>query len=103
MATSENTSPLPADWALPEAIRVRFGREAGPQRSILEDGNLLIVLHQLPGPDQMERVPAFFWRNESGVWQSSPGGPGLAGLENLLLSYKSRVLELERGNLVEKT
>ena len=44
-------SPLPKSWEIPDAIRNRLGREAGPQRAMLEEGHLLVIAHRMPGPD----------------------------------------------------
>ncbi|MEN9678301.1 MAG: hypothetical protein RIS76_4197 [Verrucomicrobiota bacterium] len=42
-------SVLPKLWTtIPEAIRNRLGREAGPQRAMLEEDHLLLILHQIP-------------------------------------------------------
>ena len=93
---SPESSLLPSEWDLPTSIRGRIGREAGPQRAISEEGHLLLILHQLPAPDQTERVPSFFWRNRLGAWKSHPATGGVSVLEQLFLSYKTRLLELER-------
>jgi len=87
-------SPLPKLWAIPESIRSRLGREAGPQRAIFEEEQLLLVLHQPPLPDQHERIPAFFWRNAEGEWKGTESG-GLSALQNLLETYEKKILDLE--------
>jgi hypothetical protein len=51
--------PLPKTWEVPDAIRQRLGHEAGPQRSMLEEGHLLIIVHHIPTPEQIDRKPAF--------------------------------------------
>lgn len=61
-------SLLPKLWTtIPEAIRNRVGREPGMQRAILEEQHLLIILHQIPGPDDASRKPALFWRQPDGA------------------------------------
>lgn len=82
-------------WPIPEAIRARLGREAGPQRSIFEEDNLLIILHQPPLPDQHARTPAFFWRSQTGEWRCTEGRGGLTALHDLLQTYEKKILELE--------
>jgi len=91
------SSILPKLWTLPEAIRNRLGREAGPQRAMLEEEHLLIILHQIPAPDEHSRRPALFWRSPSAEWRSSLGGAGAAGLQELLKSYDDRLVELEEA------
>lgn len=89
-------SPLPKTWELPASIRIRLGREAGPQRAISEEEHLLLILHQLPLPDQRDRIPAFFWRNPAGDWRSTESrgtGPGAA--QDLLAGYEKKLMELE--------
>lgn len=65
---------LPGHWKLPKSLRDRLGREAGPQRMMLEEGHLLIVLHQLPKPGDQTRQGVYFWRNLEGGWSASTGG-----------------------------
>ena len=64
-------SPLPKSWEIPDAIRNRLGREAGPQRAMLEEGHLLVIAHRMPGPDERVRVPVFFHRSPQGAWRGS--------------------------------
>lgn len=92
-----DSSILPKLWNVPEAIRNRLGREAGPQRAMLEEDHLLIILHQIPGPDEHSRRAALFWRSPSAEWRSSLGGAGVAGLQELLKSYDDRLVELEEA------
>ncbi len=93
----DESSPLPPEWEIPQAIRERVGSEAGPQRPIFEEGHLLLILHELPLPDMVERVPAFFWRTPAGDWKTcrrlSPGGQ----LTEFLATFEKRLLELEHS------
>lgn len=88
-------SILPKLWALPESIRNRLGREPGPQRAMFEDGHLLIILHQLPAPDEHQRKAALFWRSPEGEWKTNLQGNGLAGLNDHLRSFDRELTELE--------
>ncbi len=88
---------LPKVWNIPEVIRARTGREAGTQRSIFEDGHLLVVLHEMPAPDETRRKPALFWREPVGEWQSNLGGRGLATLQKFMLAYESRLGQIEEA------
>jgi hypothetical protein len=91
------SSPIPSTWSLPEAIRKRFGRSVGTQRCMVAEGHLLLVLHQMPKPDETERKGAFFWRNPEGAWQShgvEHKGPN--ALPIFLRNYRMRLTELEQ-------
>jgi CorA-like Mg2+ transporter protein len=95
---------IPNLWAtLPEAIRNRVGREAGPQRAMFEAGHLLIILHKMPGPHDVARRPALFWRQPDGTWQASvENGSGFA-LQNHLTAYASRLDELDKAEHAAQT
>ena len=71
---------LPKLWNVPEAISSRLGREPGPQRAMFEAGHLLIILHQIPQPDEHQRRAALFWRNAEGEWKTNLKGNGLTAL-----------------------
>lgn len=92
------TSILPKLWTtIPDSIRNRLGRDAGPQRAMLEEGHLLIILHQIPEPDQHARKAALFWRQPEGEWRSNVSGVSLTGLQELLQSYDQRLDRLEEA------
>ena len=79
---------IPPTWSIPDAIRLRLGQNTyGRQRTIFEDGHLLLVLHKPPGPDDRAREGLLFWRNPSGDWQFNRGGPGTGGLKRHVQSY----------------
>jgi len=88
---------LPKIWIVPEAISSRLGREPGPQRAMMEDGHLLIILHQLPEPDRHQRKAALFWRNPEGEWKSNLKGVGLNALADHLRSFDDKLAELEQA------
>jgi len=89
-------SVLPKLWTtIPEAIRNRLGREAGPQRAMLEEDHLLLILHQIPVPDEHTRKAALFWRQPGGEWRSNLGGAALVALQDLLKAYDERLSKLE--------
>lgn len=91
------TSLLPKLWAVPDSIRNRLGREPGPQRAMFEDGHLLLILHQLPGPDEHQRKAALFWRNPEGEWKTNLQGTGIGALNDHMRSYDSKLTELEEA------
>ena len=86
---------LPKLWTLPEAIRNRLGRDAGPQRAMFEEDHLLLILHQIPEPDEHTRKAALFWRSPAGEWRSNLGGAGLNPLLERLKAYDERLTQLE--------
>lgn len=89
-------SPLPKSWDIPEAIRNRLGRGAGPQRSMLEEGHLLVIVHRMPGPDERERVPVFFHRSPEGNWRGSESkAQGPTAMTEFLTAYENRIHQLE--------
>lgn len=71
---------LPSNWAIPDRIRARLGVQAGRQRAMLHEGHLLLVLHDVPKPDQLARGASFFWRAPDGTWKgagaAAKGGVG---------------------------
>ena len=96
LTQSPTPSPLPKSWDLPDAIRNRLGREAGPQRSMFEEGHLLVIAHRMPGPDERERFPVFFHRSADGRWQGSCSkANGPLALQEYLTEYENRIHELE--------
>ena len=95
---------IPKLWTtIPEAIRNRVGREPGPQRAMLEEEHLLIILHQIPGPDDASRRPALFWRQPDGTWKSSPDGGGSLALQNHLNAFAARLDELDKAEHIAQT
>ena len=87
----------PSNWKLPEAISKRLGQNTyGRQRTIVEEGQLLIVLHKPPGPDQAHRDGVLFWRNGEGIWHCSTGGAGMGALKNHVQAYAELEAKLTR-------
>jgi len=86
---------LPKLWVLPDAIRQRLGREPGPQRSMFEEGHLLIILHELPEPGVRGRKAVLFWRKPDGEWLTNQAGNGLTGLSSHLKAFDDKLAELD--------
>lgn len=85
---SGGTMIVPPTWTLPENLRLRLGQSTyGRQRAIVEDGHLLLILHKAPGPNDRGREGLLYWRNPSGEWQFSRGGPGPGAIKRHVLSY----------------
>jgi len=93
--SSTGSFPLPPAWQIPASIRNRIGREAGPQRAMLEDGHLLLILHEPPEPQAVERTPAFFWRKPTGEWQARRNVMPSGTLVDFLKDYEKRLLAAE--------
>ena len=73
---------IPPHWSLPDSIRSRLGQNTyGRQRAIVEDGQVLLVLHLPPGPDDEQRQGILFWRTASGEWLASKGSGSVAALK----------------------
>jgi len=87
---------LPATWAVPDAIRARFGKEAGRQRAMVHDGHLVLVTHVVPITGDVVRKAALFWRNPEGAWRAGGEAKGnVSALADLVESYRTRILQLE--------
>jgi len=72
----QTKSLLPSVWDVPQVFRERLGSKAGRQRAMAADGHLLLVLHQPPEPDEVERHGRFIWRQPDGTWTSNDLGSG---------------------------
>ncbi len=69
------SNPIPHNWDVPQVFRDRFGARAGRQRVMHADGQLLIILHDLPDPKEPDvRTARLFWRKADGTWKSSGSG-----------------------------
>ena len=76
-ASPKTNSLLPTIWTVPKNFRKRLGNKVGRQRTMHEDGHLLLVLHAPPGTCDAERIGRLFWRAPEGNWSSTEQGPGL--------------------------
>jgi hypothetical protein len=89
-------SLIPETWGVPERFRQRLGSSAGRQRTMIEQGHLLIILHALPEPGATERNARLFWRAPSGEWRATGAkGNGLKALQAHVEQYRQRVEELD--------
>lgn len=91
-----DSTVIPKTWtALPDSIRVRLGRDAGPQRAMLEDGHLLVIIHAVPRLDENRRQPALFWRQPTGEWKSSAETPGTRTIADVIRAYEEKIEALD--------
>jgi Mg2+ and Co2+ transporter CorA len=58
------------------------------------DGHLLVILHDPPGPEEVERQGRFFWRQPDGTWHASQG-KGPEALASYLEEYEQLLEGLE--------
>lgn len=89
-------SVLRANWEVPEVFRLRLGEQAGRQRAMSAEGHLLLVLHQPPSPEDIERRGRFFWRGLEGKWTGERAGDGLQALHGHVAEYEGLVHALEK-------
>lgn len=93
---------IPENWSVPPRIRQRLGSQAGRQRAMVEDGHLLLILHDIPKPGDPERTARIFWRSSGGDWKAAGGqGSGLAALKRHLEGFAAAIGELDEK--VDKT
>ena len=84
-------------WKLPESILVRLGQNTyGRQRTIFEEGHLLLILHRLPEPKESIRESIVFLRTPEGAWLCNGEKDGLFRLKRILASYEGRYAELHK-------
>jgi len=70
------SSPIPHNWQVPKIFRDRMGSHGGRQRCMAAEGHILVVLHDPPDPNKrIHREARIFWREPSGAWHASAGGP----------------------------
>ena len=85
---------LPQEWEIPQQLRDRMGEKVGRQRAMTADGHLLVILHDPPGPEEVQRQGRFFWREPDGTWHASQGkGPRV--LASYLEEYEQLLEALE--------
>ena len=89
-------SLIPETWSVPERFRQRLGTSAGRQRAMIDAGHLLLILHELPKPGDVDRTARLFWRAPTGEWRATGSkGNGLKVLQEHLQGYRKRVQELD--------
>ncbi len=85
---------LPASFALEASLIDQLSNRNGCQRCVHgQNGQLLLVLHEVPQPSVPERMALFFWFDGE-QWHSA-GPNGLGGLFALLEEYSKAIDEQE--------
>lgn len=91
-----STSPLPPNWNVPQKFRDRLGTHAGRQRAMIEDGQLLLILHAAPDPaDPDKREGRLFWRDAAGGWRATGGGSSVGALRRHLETFGEAIDKIE--------
>jgi Mg2+ and Co2+ transporter CorA len=84
-------------WELPAAIEGRLGEGSyGRQRAIFEDGNLLIVLHDVPGEADLERDEIAILRTADGQYLSEGYDGAEQQLRKLISAYRAKWEECDQ-------
>ena len=88
---------IPDAWQVPARIRQRVGVQAGRQRAIVEEGHLLLIVHELPKDDEVVRPAKLFWRAPDGTWRASGAGQssGLPVLKRHLETVQQALVQLD--------
>jgi hypothetical protein len=88
---------IPDAWQVPARIRQRVGVQAGRQRAIVEEGHLLLILHELPKDDEVTRPAKLFWRAPDGTWRATGAGQssGLPVLKRHLETVHQALVQLD--------
>ncbi|MFC5049995.1 hypothetical protein ACFPK9_05155 [Rubritalea spongiae] len=96
-AVSTRKSIIPKSWNVSPTIRHRVGEDVGRQRLIEEDGQILVILHQVPNVEEKSlREAALFWCDEAGDWKSLPSSGGKSELKTLVNDYQRKFAELDQ-------
>jgi hypothetical protein len=88
-------SLIPNQWAVPKRFRERVGESAGRQRQMTFEGQLLLVLHEVPKAGVPERAARLFWRDQAGAWKSAGQGNGVGPLRMHVGEFEAAVDALE--------
>jgi hypothetical protein len=88
---------IPDAWQVPARVRQRVGVQAGRQRAIVEEGHLLLIVHELPKDDEATRAAKLFWRAPDGAWRASGAGQsnGLPVLKRHLEAIQQAIHQLD--------
>jgi hypothetical protein len=80
-----------------------MGTQAGRQRAMVHEGHLLLILHDVPGPDEIERRSSLFWRAPDGSWKSTAGKGGITALREHVAAFCKAASALEeRADLAKR-
>lgn len=99
-----NSCPLiPPDWEMPSVFRFRLGLGPGRQRTMEHEGQLLLVLHDVPKYGDRNRTGQLFWRDAEGTWRSTIAGDGATAMERYLRTFTAEfdylLADFEKANV----
>jgi len=84
-------------WQLPAEIEARLGDGSyGRQRAMFEANHLLIILHQPPSGDDVDREAIAFLRKPEGQYECDGLDNGELRLRKLLAAYRERWEECDK-------
>jgi hypothetical protein len=64
--------PIPSSWEVPQVFRNRMGATLGRQRTMVDSGHVLLILHDVSDPESPGvRQAQLFWRTPDGRWKST--------------------------------
>lgn len=89
-------SLIPATWDVPAEFKSRMGEKVGRQRAMQAEGQLLLVLHAPPKPEEPQRRGRLFWRKADGSWLSNDLGGGPAALGKHLAEFEDVIERYDR-------
>ena len=97
-------SPLiPSVWQIPQYFHDRLGSRVGRQRAMIEDGFLLLVLHEVSKRTDRQRQARLFYRQPDGIWLSTEDGGGIVALEKHLAGFEQLIDEIDKQEDHAKT
>ncbi len=82
----EEQLSLPGHYEIEQELREQLSGRAGHQRCVVGQGELLLILHEVPEAGVPERQALIFWKQDDGAWLQTSGS-GLSELGALLDRY----------------
>jgi len=89
MAVNESLI-LPDHFQIEPELREQLSGRPGHQRCVEGNGELLLVVHEVPKAGVPERDPLYFWKRIDGAWMQA-SGDGLSGLGDLIERYAKTI------------
>lgn len=90
MASAKRESGIPEWLDLNDEIAGQISTRPGGQRCLEGEGELLLIVHEVPEPKVPEREAHFYLRRPDGTWDDGEGG-GLRSLRRLVIRYQATI------------
>jgi len=87
MASTQEPAGLPSWLDLDQELLGQTSNRPGGQRCLAGDGEVMLIVHEVPESRVPERKARFYIRREDGTWDDGSGG-GLGSLGGLLDDYQ---------------